>query len=120
MLMEYTCIICPNGCGLEAEIVDGKIRSIKGARCERGRMYNEQELSDPQRNIATSVLVEGGTLPLCSVRLSGPIPKGKIFDVMAEIRAARLTAPVKAGTVVLGNVLGLGRDVIATKNIPAG
>ena len=83
-------------------------------------MYIEQELSDPQRNIATSVLVEGGTLPLCSVRLSGPIPKGKIFDVMAEIRAARLTAPVKAGTVVLGNVLGLGRDVIATKNIPAG
>ena len=64
MLMEYTCIICPNGCGLEAEIVDGKIRSIKGARCERGRMYIEQELSDPQRNIATSVLVEGGTLPL--------------------------------------------------------
>ena len=36
--IQMTCIICPNGCGLEAEIVYGKIRSIKGALCELGRM----------------------------------------------------------------------------------
>lgn len=119
MLKEYTCIICPNGCEIEADIVDGSIVSIEGTACRRGREYVEQELRDPQRNIASSVLVEGGTLPLVSVRLSGPIPKARIFDVMEEIKKQRLPAPVEAGQVVISNVLGLGRDVICTKQIPS-
>ena len=80
----------------------------------------EQELRDPQRNIATSVLVKGGILPLASVRLTGPIPKGRIFDAMAEIRKCTLTAPVQAGCVVIHNLLGYEVDVIVTKEIPAG
>ncbi len=59
----------------------------------------------------------GCELPLASVRLSRPIPKAKIFDVMAEIRRQHLDAPVKTGQVVIENVLGLGSDVIVTKNI---
>lgn len=117
MLKEYTCIICPNGCEITADIADGKIVSIQGAACPRGQRYVEQELTDPQRNIASSVLVEGGELELVSVRLSKPVPKGRIFDVMAEIRKVRLKAPVRAGDIVIPNILGLGSDVIATKNL---
>lgn len=119
MLKEYTCIICPNGCAIEAEVSDGQVGAIAGALCPRGRDYVLQELTDPQRNIATSVRVTGGTLPLASVRLSGAIPKGKIFAVMDAVRPLRLCAPVTAGTVLLENVCGLGRDVIVTKNVPA-
>lgn len=117
MLKEYTCIICPNGCEIEAEIAGVKVLSMDGQRCPRGKEYVEQELINPQRNMATSVLVENGELPLVSVRLTQVIPKDKIFDVMNEIKKIRLVAPVGSKQVVISNVLGLNSDVIATKNV---
>ena len=117
MLREMTCIVCPNGCDLEIQVEDGKVLSVKGALCRRGEAYAEQEITDPRRNIATSVLVDGGELPLASVRLTAPIPKARIFDAMGEIRKVKLTAPVEAGTKVIGNLLGLGVDVIVTKDV---
>ncbi len=117
MLREFTCIICPNGCEIQAEIEEGKILSLEGATCPRGEEYVRQELTDPRRNIATSVLVDGGVLPLASVRLTNPIPKNMIFAAMEEIKKVRLTAPVEAGTVVIHNLLGQETDVIVTKEI---
>ena len=123
MLREYTCIICPNGCDISAQIeerADGsrRICSVKGAACPKGRAYVEQELTDPQRNIATSVLVKGGILPLASVRLTNPIPRDRIFDAVSEIKKYTLTAPVKAGTVVIPRLMGYDTDVIVTKSVP--
>ena len=121
MLKTFTCIVCPNGCEIEAELdaAGKKVLSVKGNRCARGETYVRQEITAPQRTIASSVLLENGTLPLASVRLTNPIPKDRIFDVMREIRAAHCAAPVRIGQVVIPNVLGLGSDVIITKNIPA-
>ena len=99
MLREFTCIICPNGCEITAGVEDNQIISIEGALCPKGETYVNQELTDPRRNIATSVLVKGGELPLASVRLTNPIPKARIFDAMAEIRGIAVEAPVEAGTV---------------------
>lgn len=118
MLRKFTCIICPSGCEITADIEDREIRSIEGAICSKGKTYVEQELTDPQRNIATSILVKDGVLPLSSVRLTNPIPKARIFDAMAEIKKVVLTAPVEAGTIVIKNCLGLGTDVIVTKEVP--
>jgi CxxC motif-containing protein len=117
MLKEYTCIICPNGCELSAEFADGKLLAVEGATCKRGREYVLQELNNPQRNIASSIRLDGGVLPLVSVRLSKPIPKYQILSVMAAIKKARLQAPVAIGQVAVANVLGLGSDVIVTKNV---
>ncbi len=117
MLKTMTCIICPNGCELKAQVQDGAVVSVGGALCARGADYARQEILSPMRTIASSVLVSGGDAPLCAVRLNRPVPKDRIFDVMAEIRKARLTAPVQMGDVVIKDVLGLGSDVIATKHI---
>lgn len=117
MLREFTCIVCPNGCGIEAELKDGKILSIEGAICPKGEAYVRQELTDPRRNIATSVLVKGGELPLTSVRLTNPIPKEHIFDAMSEIKKMEVEAPVAAGTVVIKGILGYDSDVIITKSV---
>ena len=117
MLREFTCIICPNGCEIQAEIEDGKILSIEGATCPKGETYVRQELTDPQRNIATSVLVKDGVLPLASVRLTNPIPKARIFAAMDEIRKITVEAPVTAGTVVIKGILGYDSDVIITKSV---
>ena len=117
MIKEYTCIICPNGCEIEASIDESTILELKGATCPKGKEYVEQELLNPQRNISTLVSVEGGALPLVSVRLTKAIPKDRIFDVMDEIQRMKLVAPVKAGQLVIENVLNLNSNVIATKNI---
>lgn len=115
----YNCIICPNGCEIEAEMENGKILSLTGHTCPKGADYVTQELTAPMRTIATSVRVEGGVLPLASVRLTKPIPKEMIFPAMEQIKKLCLTAPVSAGMTVLSGVCGLDSDVVVTKNVAA-
>ena len=121
MNREFTCIICPNGCRINVEYEKNgentTITSIAGNLCNKGAAYVEQELIMPMRTIASSVLVDGGVLPLASVRLTKPVPKERISDVMKEIRKIRVKAPVTAGTVLISDILGLSSDVIVTKNV---
>ena len=131
MRKTITCIICPNGCLLSADVsVPGTDASVTGtgcprvidspvtgAGCPRGEAYFIQELTDPGRTLTSSVLVTDGELPLCSVRLTEPIPIARIPDVMKEIRKMKVEAPLESGTVLIRDVLGLGSDVIATKTI---
>lgn len=117
MIREFTCIVCPNGCEITVQAENGEIRSTEGAVCPKGEAYVSQELTDPRRCIATSVLVKGGELPLASVRLTKPIPKARIFDAMEAIKTVVLTAPVEAGTVVIHQILGFDSDVIVTRSV---
>jgi CxxC motif-containing protein len=124
MNREITCIVCPNGCTLNIDFEkngDGKtsVTSVRGNLCPRGRDYAVQEMESPMRTIASSVLVTGGELPLASVRTNAPIPKERIFDVMKEVRKVTVAAPVSAGDVIIKDVLGLGVDIIATKDVMA-
>ena len=119
MTRTFTCIICPNGCEITAENEGREIRSMEGATCPKGQDYVRQELTDPRRNIATSIPVEGGELPLVSVRLDRPIPKKDIFAVMEAINRLHVKAPTTIGTVVLADVRGLGANVIITKHVAA-
>ena len=117
MKRTFTCIVCPNGCEIDAEYEGERVLSVSGNLCPKGKTYVTQELTDPRRTIATSVRVTGGDLPLASVRLTNAIPKNRIFDVMREIERCVLTAPVRIGDVVIQNELGLDSDVIVTKHI---
>ncbi len=113
----FTCIICPNGCEIEVELDNDTIAKIEGATCKKGKEYVNQEITNPRRNIATSVKVLNGDLDIVSVRLNKSIPKSMIFDVMKEIKALEVNAPVKIGDTIKSNILNLDVDVIATKNI---
>ena len=117
MTRTFTCILCPNGCEITASAEGGKLTGCEGNRCPRGREYVRQELTCPMRNIATSVTVRGGALPLCPVRLTGPIPTEEIFRAVGAIHAVSLEAPVRRGQTVLQDLLGLGVDVIATRAV---
>ena len=119
MNRTLTCIICPNGCELEIAYEGDQILSVTGNKCPKGAEYAEQEIKNPMRTIASSVNLEGGFMPLVSVRVNGPIPKAKIMDVMEVIRKTTVTAPVKIGDVVIADVLGIGVDVVATRNVDA-
>lgn len=119
MKRTFTCIVCPNGCEIDTEYEGTNVISVSGNLCPKGRSYVVQELTDPRRTIASSIRITGGELPLASVRLTQPVPKDRIFDVMDAINQVECPAPVSIGQVILPNVLGLGSDVIITKNVKA-
>ena len=112
-MKEFTCIICPRGCRLS---VDDNM-NVTGNTCPRGKQYAISELTNPVRTITSSVRVSNRDDLLVSVKTSGSIPKGKIFDVMEEINKLSVEAPTRIGDVVKKDILGLGVDIIVTKNI---
>ena len=114
--MEITCINCPVGCRLTVELENGQVVSVTGNTCPRGVTYARQECVDPLRMVTAVVTVEGSAAPL-SVKTKSPIPKKEISSCMQALANAKLTAPIKAGDVVVANVCGTGVDVIATKSV---
>ena len=45
MKKQFTCIVCPNGCEIEAEVENGQVISVTGHTCPRGEQYVRQELT---------------------------------------------------------------------------
>lgn len=74
MKRELTCICCPIGCRLTVEMNGEGIAKISGNTCDRGRVYAENECTNPQRIVTSTVLTRKGTL--VSVKTDKPIPKG--------------------------------------------
>ena len=112
-MKEFICIVCPRGCHL---IVDDNM-NVSGNICPRGKVYALNEITNPTRMITSTVAIDSKELKRLPVMTSNPIPKGKIFEVMAEINKVRIKAPVMINDVVIKNVLGLDSDIIATRNI---
>ena len=54
---------------------------------------------------------------MVSVKTQNDIPKEKIMDIMKEINALRVKAPVHIGDVLLENICGTGVNLIATKQV---
>lgn len=113
--VEMTCILCPVGCRLSVEERDGRVR-VKGNTCLRGAKYGEQELLNPMRVVTSSVRLSGGSRPLCPVKTLGEVPKGKIPEVLEQIKAVRIVAPIKVGQVLISNIADTGVNLVATAN----
>ena len=110
---KIICITCPMGCSLEVTH-DGDTAS-----CKKGAEYALAELTDPRRMVTSTVKVAGGIHPLLPVYTAAPIPKPRIFDLLASLRQVELQAPVKVGQVVLASVVGTDVDVLASRDLPA-
>lgn len=112
-MKELVCIVCPNGCLLK---VDEKNLKVEGNKCKKGEEFAISELTAPKRTLTTTVKTAFKDVPVLPVRVSGEIPKDKIFDVMKEINKTVVDKTVKRGEAVIKNVLNLGVDVIATSS----
>ncbi len=104
------------GCALSVTI-DGERVTVEGNACPRGAAYGKKEVTAPTRTVTSTVVVDKGEIPRVSVKTERDVPKGKIFEIMEEIHAARASAPVKSGDVIVKNAAGTGVDVIATKSV---
>lgn len=115
-MREMTCIVCPKGCRLAVEKMDGEI-SVKGALCPRGDKYAIQELTDPQRSLQTTVRTTLAGCRRAAVKLSSEIPLKEIFLYMEEINKVVLTEKKHVGEVVAANLRGSGIDLILTERL---
>ena len=113
-MKEIICITCPKGCHLK---VDEESFAVTGNSCPRGAVYGANELRNPVRVVTSTVVVDGPTRRL-PVKTDRPIPKGKMFEVMAEIAKVRVQPPVAVGDILILNVAGTDGNVVATKTLP--
>ena len=120
-IIKKTCIVCPIGCHLEAELNEqGEILSVSGNTCRRGETYIRNEVTDPRRTLTSTVRLAGAVhdkfLP---VKTDGPISKGRLFEAMEVLSKITVNAPVKRGDVIWENVNGSGVNVIASESLDA-
>ena len=114
MKRNMTCIICPRGCSLTAQITDTGV-AVTGHTCPKGEEYAINECTNPVRTVTATVRVVNRENTMVSVKTETPVPKGKMMDVMAELRKISLNAPVAIGDVVLSDVFG--SRIIVTKGV---
>lgn len=117
---QMNCIMCPMGCLLTVTLTDGVVSDVTGNTCPRGEVYARQEVTDPQRMLTTTVRVEGGALALLPVVSQTTLPKGKIMASAEALRQVSVKAPVHTGDVVVTDILGLGVDIIAARDMRCG
>lgn len=114
---EVVCILCPMGCRINVEIKDGEVVKIEDAGCSRGRDYSIQEVKSPVRDFFTTVRVEGGRIPVLSVRSTEPVPKNMLMACALELAKIVVSAPVRLGDTIVKNILNLRIDIVATKDV---
>jgi len=114
---KVTCIICPLGCEATVTIGNGRVIKVENLECPRGEDYVLKEIEAPKRDFFTTVRVRGTGVPVCPVRATQPVPKEKLLDCSKELAKIIVDAPIKIGDVIVENLLGLGIDVIATRNL---
>jgi len=114
---KMICIRCPMGCEMDVAVMnDGQI-TIAGNTCKMGQQYAKDEISNPSRIVTSTVRVNNGVYPLVSVWTTGAVPKDRVLDVMAVLRAIEIDAPVSVNQIIIKNILNLGVDIEASGNI---
>ena len=114
---EITCVLCPIGCKAMVTIKSGRPPRIENVECPRGEEYALRELRAPMRDFVTTVRVRGANISVLPVRATGPIPKEKMAKCTLELARKTVDSPVKMGDVIVKNIIGLGVDIVATRNV---
>ena len=117
MKKEIICTVCPRGCRIRVDGDREAMTSVEGHGCKRGQEYAAAEFINPVRILTTTVKMDGIDNDLLPVRSSKPIPKDKLFEVMAVIRKTVASLPVKRYDVLIADVCGTGSDIVATKSV---
>lgn len=116
MKKDITCIVCPRGCRMTVNNIDGQY-IVEGNSCIRGSKYGIDEVTNPRRVITSTVRLNGSYLNMLPVKTAGSIPKDMMFDIMKVLAEITVTTPVNVGDVIVKNVLDTGVDIVSTKTM---
>ena len=111
MIKNLTCIECPIGCEITVTMEEGKVVSVKGNSCPRGKVYAEAEVVCPKRVVTSTVRADNGEM--IPVKTDRPVRKEAIFEVMQKINATTCKMPVFVGDVLVENICDDANLVVA-------
>lgn len=114
---KITCIVCPKGCEIEADVEDGKVLDIRGNTCKRGYDYAMNEAVHPVRILTTTVKLNGNPHDRIAVRTDSAIPKELLFDSMSILKNMSVNKPVHMGDVLYPDLLNTGVNIIAAETV---
>lgn len=114
MNRNLTCIICPRGCALTAQI-EGDHVTVTGHTCPKGEEYAINECLHPVRTVTATVRVANRYNTMVSVKTESPVAKDAMMDVMEVLRRTQVNAPLAIGDEVLPDVCG--SRIIVTKAV---
>lgn len=116
---DMICIVCPFGCKLKVIKNDTSQTGyvVEGNKCFRGADYGVKEITNPTRVLTTTVIISDASVKRLPVRTSGTIPKHLIKNAMELTNKVEVKAPIKAGQVIINNILDTGVNVIASRSI---
>ncbi|MGE5308493.1 MAG: DUF1667 domain-containing protein [Deltaproteobacteria bacterium] len=114
---NMTCIECPVGCSLCADIENCRLVQVSGNKCPKGEGYARSEVENPSRFLTSIAAARGLELKMVPVRTDKPIPKSRMMEAAAQIKKITIDRPVRAGEVLVKDLLGLGVDVVATRSV---
>ena len=117
MIKKLTCIECPKSCALTVDIENCRIVKFGGNECPKGEEYAKTEIENPLRILTGTVLAKGLPFKMIPVRTDKPIPKAKVLEAAAEIKKIRVKIPFRIGDIIVPNFLGLGVNLIATRDV---
>ena len=116
---NYTCIVCPKSCKGELTVKNDGTFETTGFDCNNGKKYAVNEYTDPKRMLPTPVKIENGIFNLLPVVSSEEVSKKRLRDCIHTLYSITVKAPVRAGDVVVSNILDTGVDIIAARDIKA-
>ena len=114
MKRNLTCIVCPRGCSLCAEI-DGEKVKVTGQGCPRGVEYATSECLHPMRTVTIALRVANRDHVMVSVKTEKPVPEEKMLEAVEILRGLNVNAPLAVGDVICESVLG--SRVLATNSV---
>ncbi|MCC8023875.1 MAG: DUF1667 domain-containing protein [Clostridium sp.] len=116
MKHEYICIVCPMSCDLALSDENGEVR-VRGNTCRRGEAYAKSEYTNPVRMITTTVSLTNSHRRLLPVISTEAVPKSRLWDCLNQLYSITVKAPVKAGDVIVRNIMDTGVDIISAKTV---
>ena len=115
---RITCVGCPMGCEVTLTIGDkGEVTGITGNACKEGKKYVMEEYESPVRVLTATVLTVNSSRPLLSVRTDKAIPKIRLTEGMCVLVRVRAKPRLRAGDIIVANLLGTGSNVVATSDL---
>ncbi|MDR0708172.1 MAG: DUF1667 domain-containing protein [Treponema sp.] len=118
MKKDIVCFMCPNSCVLSISGDEAKPQ-IENNRCYRGADFALKELRDPERTLTSTMRTRNGVLPLVSVRSDKPVKKAELREIIIQLDAVTIDAPVARGQVLMESV-GINKvNIIATRSVAA-
>jgi CxxC motif-containing protein len=102
---------------MSVERLEGEV-AVSGNRCPRGEVYGREESLAPRRTVTAVVRTDSMDYPCVPVRTDAPLARERIFELLCELYALRVTLPLAAGSTLVGDWKATGVNVIVTRTLP--